>query len=83
MDLAGANRATHVAGMDQLPGTANYFIGNDPAKWRSGAPTISPVAKRSARPMAGSRTKLMPIRGNQAQSRHNFRHKGSMVTLND
>ena len=62
---------------------ANYFIGNDPAKWRSGAPTISPVAKRSARPMAGSRTKLMPIRGNQAQSRHNFRHKGSMVTLND
>ncbi|MGD1062685.1 MAG: SBBP repeat-containing protein, partial [Terracidiphilus sp.] len=43
MDLAGANRATHVAGMDQLPGTANYFIGNDPAKWHSGVPTFAKV----------------------------------------
>jgi len=43
MELAGANRATHVAGMDQLPGTANYFIGNDPAQWHSGVPTFAKV----------------------------------------
>jgi hypothetical protein len=43
MDLAGANRATHVAGMDRLPGTANYFIGNDPAQWHSGVPTFAKV----------------------------------------
>ena len=33
MELAGANRAMQVTGVDQLPGTANYFIGNDPSKW--------------------------------------------------
>jgi beta-lactam-binding protein with PASTA domain len=43
MELAGANRATHVAGMDRLPGTANYFIGNDPAQWHSGVPTFAKV----------------------------------------
>ncbi len=43
MDLAGANHATRVSGVDQLPGTANYFIGNDPAKWRSGVPTFAKV----------------------------------------
>jgi hypothetical protein len=43
MDLAGANRAMQVTGVDQLPGTANYFIGNDPAKWRSGVSTFARV----------------------------------------
>jgi hypothetical protein len=43
MDLVGANRATHVTGVDQLPGTANYFIGNDPAQWHSGVPTFATV----------------------------------------
>ncbi len=32
-----------VAGADQLPGTANYFIGNDPAKWRANVPTYGRV----------------------------------------
>jgi len=43
MGLAGANRAMRVTGADQLPGTANYFIGNDPAQWHTGLPTFAKV----------------------------------------
>ena len=34
MKLRNANPAARVTGTDELTGTANYFIGNDPAKWR-------------------------------------------------
>jgi hypothetical protein len=30
MQLLGANREAQIAGSDELPGKANYFIGNDP-----------------------------------------------------
>jgi hypothetical protein len=43
MELAGASPKLHVEGADQLPGTANYFIGSDPAKWHSGLPTYAKV----------------------------------------
>jgi len=43
MELAGASRDLHVSGDSQLPGTANYFIGNDPAKWHSAVPTYARV----------------------------------------
>jgi len=43
MELAGASRAMQIAGAEQLPGTANYFIGNDPAKWHTGVPTYAKV----------------------------------------
>jgi hypothetical protein len=43
MELAGASRDLHVTGADQLPGMANYLIGNDPAKWHSGVPTYAKV----------------------------------------
>ncbi len=36
MELLDANRNARISGADQLPGVANYFIGNDPKKWRSG-----------------------------------------------
>jgi len=36
MTLVGANGAPAVAGSDPLPGKSNYFIGNDPKKWRTG-----------------------------------------------
>jgi|HubBroStandDraft_3_1064219.scaffolds.fasta_scaffold446338_1 hypothetical protein len=35
MQLAGANPSPRVGGVDELPGKVNYFIGNDPAKWRT------------------------------------------------
>ena len=34
MKMAGANTTAKVTGLDELPGKSNYFIGNDPAKWR-------------------------------------------------
>jgi pimeloyl-ACP methyl ester carboxylesterase len=35
MGLVGANPASQVEGQEELPGKSNYFIGNDPAKWRT------------------------------------------------
>src|SRR5438094_386668 len=43
MSFAGANPAARVAGLEELPGKANYFIGNDPAKWRTNVPTYAKV----------------------------------------
>jgi hypothetical protein len=43
MKLRNANPAAKVTGLDGLAGTSNYFIGNDPAKWRSGVPTYAKV----------------------------------------
>jgi hypothetical protein len=43
MKLRDANPAAKVSGLDVLAGTSNYFIGNDPAKWRSGVPTYAKV----------------------------------------
>ncbi|HEY6352370.1 MAG TPA: SBBP repeat-containing protein [Candidatus Angelobacter sp.] len=35
MRLLGANRHAGVSGVDTLPGKSNYFIGNDPDRWRT------------------------------------------------
>jgi Bacterial Ig-like domain (group 3)/Beta-propeller repeat len=43
MKLRDANPAAKVTGVDELVGTSNYFIGNDPAKWRTGVPTYAKV----------------------------------------
>jgi hypothetical protein len=43
MKLRDANPAARVSGQDELAGTSNYFIGNDPAKWRSSVPTFAKV----------------------------------------
>jgi hypothetical protein len=41
--LVGANCGVQPRGVDELPGKANYFIGNDPNNWRSDIPTFSKV----------------------------------------
>jgi hypothetical protein len=43
MQLAGASGKASPRGEDRLPEIANYFIGNDPAKWRTSVPTYSRV----------------------------------------
>jgi len=43
MKLVGANPAATVRGIDKLPGTSNYFIGNDPAQWRREVPGFAKV----------------------------------------
>jgi Bacterial Ig-like domain (group 3)/Beta-propeller repeat len=43
MKLRHANPNATVTGVDELAGKSNYFIGNDPAKWRTNVPTYSKV----------------------------------------
>jgi hypothetical protein len=50
MDLVGASQSPVAAGEDTLPGVVNYFIGNDPARWRANIPTFERVRYRSVYP---------------------------------
>ena len=43
MTLVNANPQAQAAGHDELPGKSNYFIGNDPAKWRTNISTYAKV----------------------------------------
>ncbi|MBI4608799.1 MAG: SBBP repeat-containing protein, partial [Candidatus Rokubacteria bacterium] len=43
MKLLDANPDPPVTGLDPLPGKANYFIGTDPAKWRTNIATYGRV----------------------------------------
>ena len=43
MRLVGANAAAKVTGLEELPGKSNYFIGNDPGKWRTNVPNYAMV----------------------------------------
>ncbi len=38
MKLAGAGQPRRAIGLEKLPGVSNYFLGNDPAKWRTDVP---------------------------------------------
>ncbi len=43
MKLLRANSSAAIVGVDLLPGKTNYFLGSDPAKWRTGIPTYARV----------------------------------------
>jgi Beta-propeller repeat len=43
MQLLGANSAPQVVGLEDLPGKAHYFRGNDPQQWRTNVPTYAKV----------------------------------------
>jgi hypothetical protein len=42
--------AATVTGLAELPGKSNYFIGNDPKKWRSNVPKYAKVKYTSVHP---------------------------------
>jgi hypothetical protein len=50
MQLLDANMASRVVGAAELPGKVNYFIGNDPAKWRTSVPTYAQVKYENVYP---------------------------------
>jgi hypothetical protein len=50
LGLAGANAQPVVTTAEELPGTVNYFIGNDPARWRSNVPTYAKVVYHDVYP---------------------------------
>ena len=54
MKLAGANSRAHsrerISGAQPLPGTVNYFIGNDPSQWTKGVSTFGRVKYQQTYP---------------------------------
>jgi len=50
MKLEGARPNACLEAMDKLPGKVNYFIGNDPKKWRTNIPIYSKVKVRDVYP---------------------------------
>jgi hypothetical protein len=50
MKLLHANATAKITGADELPGKSNYFIGNDPKKWRSNVPTYAKVKYQGVYP---------------------------------
>lgn len=50
MQLAGANRRAHVSGEVPSPVRTNYFVGNDPSKWRIGSTAYQRVRYREVYP---------------------------------
>jgi Beta-propeller repeat len=47
MKFRHVNKSSTPVGEGQLPGKSNYFIGNDPTRWRSDAPAYAKVRYRS------------------------------------
>jgi hypothetical protein len=50
IQLQGADPHPRATGEEPLPGTANYFIGNDPSQWQTGIPTYARVRYRDVYP---------------------------------
>jgi len=50
MQLLGANPDSDPQGLDELPGRVHSFIGRDPRKWRTDAPTYARVRYRAVYP---------------------------------
>jgi hypothetical protein len=67
MKLVKANRAARVIGTDELPGKSNYFIGNDPKKWRSNVPIFAKVRYENIYPGID-----LVYYGNQRQLEYDF-----------
>lgn len=67
MKLVGANACARIDALDGLPGKSNYFIGNDPRKWRSNVPNYSRVRYQNAYPGVD-----LVFYGNQRQLEYDF-----------
>ncbi len=50
MKLENANPQAGASGMDELPGKSNYFIGNNPGRWRTDVPTYARVKYQNVYP---------------------------------
>src|SRR5262249_55153541 len=50
MQLVGADPAAQLVGLDPLPGTSNYLVGNDPSRWLTDIPNDARVEARGVDP---------------------------------
>ena len=67
MTLVNDNPQSRAAGLDELPGKSHYFIGNDPAKWRTNIPTYAKVKYDGVYPGVD-----LVYYGNQGQLEYDF-----------
>jgi hypothetical protein len=67
MKLVGANPAAKVSGTAELPGKSNYFIGNDPKKWRTNVANYAKVKYQGVYPGID-----LVYYGNQQQLEYDF-----------
>jgi hypothetical protein len=67
MKLLNASQASAPTGFDELPGKVNYFIGNDPKKWRTNIPTYAKVRYKNVYPGID-----LVYYGNQGQLEYDF-----------
>lgn len=67
LDLVGLAPGIHVAGDCELPGKANYLIGNDPATWHTSIPTYAKVKYTGVYPGVD-----LVYYGNQKQLEYDF-----------
>ncbi len=68
MRLDGANASARVSGASPLPGKSNYFIGNNPSKWRQNIPQFARVEYQAVYPGVD-----LVYYGNQGQLEYDFR----------
>jgi hypothetical protein len=67
LKLVGASPLAKVAGVDELPGKSDYFIGNDPRKWRTNVPSYGKVRYEQVYPGID-----LLYYGNQQQLEYDF-----------
>lgn len=67
MEPIGGNRSAVITGVDELPGKSNYFIGNDPRKWRTDVTNFGKVKYESVYPGVD-----LIYYGNQRQLEYDF-----------
>lgn len=67
MKLAGANAEPQVAGLDELPGRSNYFVGSDSSKWQIGVAQYAKVKYEDVYPGIN-----VVYYGNQSQLEYDF-----------
>jgi hypothetical protein len=67
MNLLGARPTSRVEALELLPSKSNYFIGNDPAKWRTNVPTYASVKYKDVYPGVD-----LVYYGNQGQLEYDF-----------
>ena len=65
--LLGANPNATISADDELPGKANYFIGNDPKKWRTNIPSYGKIRYGGVYPGVD-----LVYYGNQAELEYDF-----------
>jgi hypothetical protein len=67
MQLTGRRSRANIFGTEELPGKANYFIGNDPAKWHTNLPTYGKISCKGLYPGVD-----VIYYGNQQQLEYDF-----------